>query len=153
MKLSRENEALLYEIFTADNPQDYLRKLFNDCTRQQDAEIRSRLRNLIRDGFISIMWADNIPWHVTINSETADYFDELVPKRNICSKADGGIIIGNNNLIRNSHIGNKVSRSEEKLTFYNRHPILCSILISFGVGLLLMFSFWDTIIAFIERFF
>lgn len=67
------------------------------------------------------------------------------------------IKIGNGNTIKNSTIAEKIEeKTEEKETevtkgsFYIRHPVLCSILISFGVGFVLLFSYWKDIISFIE---
>lgn len=65
------------------------------------------------------------------------------------------IHIGNGNEIKNTTIAEKIemSGSENKSTFYNRHPVICSILISLVVGFLLLFGFWKDIITFIEEMF
>lgn len=63
------------------------------------------------------------------------------------------IKIGNGNTIKNSTIAEKIEEKETEVTkgsFYIRHPVLCSILISFGVGFVLLFSYWKDIISFIE---
>lgn len=62
-----------------------------------------------------------------------------------------GIKIGNNNKIKNSNIGhqNTVSTSKKK-SFYDKHPLLVSISISFLIGFLLLFSFWRNIVDALE---
>lgn len=63
-----------------------------------------------------------------------------------------GIQIGNNNKIKDSVITDNgtVEGKPEKKKFYERHPVMISIIISFVVGFVLLFSFWDGIIAWIE---
>ena len=57
--------------------------------------------------------------------------------------------IGNGNKIKNSIIAENVS-GKEKDTFFNRHPVICSLFISFVIGFLFLFSFWKDVVAFIE---
>lgn len=66
-----------------------------------------------------------------------------------------GINIGNNNKIKNSNIAENMTTSptDEKKGVFNKHPWLCGILVSIIAGLILMFSFWDNIITYIERWF
>lgn len=62
------------------------------------------------------------------------------------------IEIGNNNKIKNSIIAEKMSKNseEKKKTFYDRHPAICGFIISLAAGIVLLFSFWEQIIGFIE---
>lgn len=63
------------------------------------------------------------------------------------------INIGNNNKIKNSNIAEKLNMKEKpsvKKNFYEKHPIICSFLISLMTGIILLFSFWDKIISMIE---
>lgn len=70
------------------------------------------------------------------------------------------INIGNKNKIQNSIIvensiltqNQKVELPEvpEKKSVVNKHPILCSLVVSFIVGFLLLFSFWKNIVFWIE---
>ena len=68
---------------------------------------------------------------------------------------DKGVIIGDNNKISNSIIAGNISSSEtmKKKTFFERHPVICGLLISLSAGIVLLFSFWTKIIEFIERLF
>lgn len=63
-----------------------------------------------------------------------------------------GIKIGNNNKIKNSVITEDGCYDIRK-NWAERHPIITSILVSFGVGFLLLFSFWNDIITIFEGMF
>jgi len=66
------------------------------------------------------------------------------------------INIGNNNKITNSTITEKIEnsyispKSVQKQTFYEKHPIICGFFISLIAGIILLFSFWDKIVNFLE---
>lgn len=66
------------------------------------------------------------------------------------------INIGNNNKIKRSNIGHKFTSNKNQATknqtLFEKYPILISFLISFLVGFILLFSFWETIIDWIEKF-
>lgn len=66
-----------------------------------------------------------------------------------------GIKIGDGNKIKNSNIAEIIegNLTNEKKKFYDRHPWICGIFISFVVGLVLLFSFWGNVIAWIEGWF
>lgn len=62
------------------------------------------------------------------------------------------IKIGNNNKIKNSIVGNQNLYGESnKKSFTDRHPILISVVITFIFGFLFLFSFWDSIVEYIEN--
>jgi len=63
------------------------------------------------------------------------------------------INIGDNNKIKNSHIGDKNGKENEKNSFAFKHPILTSVITSLIVGIVLLFSFWDKVINMIEEMF
>ena len=66
-----------------------------------------------------------------------------------------GIQIGNGNKIKNSSIAEKIegNYSSEKKRFYDKHPWISSLTISFIIGFALLFHFWENIINWIERWF
>ena len=67
-----------------------------------------------------------------------------------------GINIGDNNKIKNSYIAEKSeipSPVPEKKSFYEKHPVICSFLISLIAGVVVLFSFWTEIISWIEGWF
>lgn len=71
------------------------------------------------------------------------------------------IKIGNNNKIIDSNICDNIKidsstkdiKSNSKKNFYEEHPIICGLLISLAAGFILLFSFWNNIIDWIERWF
>lgn len=65
------------------------------------------------------------------------------------------IKIGDKNKIKNSYIGHQKinSANRDKKSFIERHPIIISLIISFIVGFVLLFSFWDNVVKWIEKIF
>ncbi|WP_270379591.1 hypothetical protein [Faecalibacillus intestinalis] len=65
-----------------------------------------------------------------------------------------GVNIGNNNKINNSTIAEdiQVNQKEDK-SFIGKHPVISSFLISLVAGLVLMFSFWNNFIEWMEGLF
>ena len=63
-----------------------------------------------------------------------------------------GINIGNGNKIIKSIIAehNEGSNPIPPKHFFSRHPWICTFIVSFVVGLVLLFSFWKDIINWIE---
>lgn len=153
-KLPKNEYDLLTNILSADNPTDYLCKEFKNATPQEDKILRNILKGLIDKGFLKIMWADNIPYYVTITNVARTYEEQLFDYEQILKrKNEINISIGDNNKIKNSVIAGKVNTSNEdhKKNFYEKHPIVCSLLISLFAGFILLFSFWEQIVEFIER--
>lgn len=66
------------------------------------------------------------------------------------------IKIGDKNKIKNSNIVDSViitNKEDKEKKFTERHPILIGAIISFIIGIVLMFSFWGDIILKIEELF
>ncbi len=63
-----------------------------------------------------------------------------------------GVQIGNRNKIKNSTIAEKIegNSSSEKKRFYDKHPWISGLIISFIIGFALLFHFWGNIINWIE---
>ncbi len=61
-----------------------------------------------------------------------------------------GISIGDNNKIKNSTIAENIKNNIPKKNIIERHPVFISVITSFGVGLILLFSFWKDFILWIE---
>ena len=60
-----------------------------------------------------------------------------------------GITIGDSNFISNSNINDEKMQPQKK-NWVERHPVIISALISFVVGFLLLFSFWEDLITYLE---
>lgn len=67
-----------------------------------------------------------------------------------------GIKIGDDNKIQNSMIAEKIDTTKDtikKKTFFDKHPVICGFLISLVAGIVLLFSFWEKLIRFLEGLF
>lgn len=157
-QLSKDAKSLLCELIAADNPTQYLCDRFTDLSFSEDEKLRRLIRELKDEGFIDIpLWADNLPYHVSINGAAYAYNEEQSVQGHASSVTiinDNSINIGDNNIIRKSLIG-KMEGEVEKTTsnkqpFHKRHPWITAIVASLIAGLILMFSFWDKIVAFLE---
>mgnify|MGYP000851278657 CR=1 FL=1 len=105
---------------------------------------------------VTIFWANNEPYHVAINNPVRIY-EERLAEGEATKQVSGtqNITIGSNNKIKNSTIAGIINANgaDTSKGFYEKHPVFCSVLISFLVGLILLFSFWDQVISFIEGLF
>jgi hypothetical protein len=61
-----------------------------------------------------------------------------------------GIFIGEHNRIKNSTIAERINNEVPKKNFIERHPVMVSVITSFVVGFVLLFSFWRDIISWME---
>ena len=152
-QISESAIKTLKEIKNSENATEYLSNRFECCSSEQKEELRSILRELSRLGCIKIMWADNSPWYVNVDR---NLIDTILNKESIGTEKSA-ITIGNNNTIKNSIISSgpaqMKSTSSARKTFVERHPVLITTIVSLGVRILLMFSFWDRIISFVENLF
>lgn len=156
-KLPANAEALLHEILQADNPVDMLCERFKGISHTEDDALRGILRQLREEGYININWASNVPYQVIINNSARVYDEQLAEyeKNKLAQQStyyvNQSINIGDGNTIKDSTIANKVvNTSENKKSFYDKHPVICDLLISLVAGIVLLFSFWSKIIEFIE---
>lgn len=155
-KLPSNSQRLLNEIVCSDNPSKLLRELLEKATVREDEELRGILRELGEKGYISIMWADNRPYHIAINNAARTYEEQLVEYEIGKGQArTGNITIGNKNKIKNSKIIGTITENceEKEKNFCEKHPVICGFLISLVAGIVLLFSFWQRIITFLERLF
>lgn len=60
------------------------------------------------------------------------------------------IHIGDNNIIKNSIFNGDESKKKK---WVEKHPVFISILCSFLVGVILLFSFWQDIVSWLEGIF
>lgn len=61
-----------------------------------------------------------------------------------------GVNIGNNNKIKDSIIAENVHGEEKKKNWFERHPLLSSLIITVIAGVILLFSFWEDLVNWIE---
>ena len=162
VKLPANSKKLLDEIVRAENPTQLLSNRFDRASGREDEELRSLIKELCQEGYISIpMWSNNRPYHVIVNNSARKYDERLREyERSIVQQPyavlNQSVNIGNGNKIIHSSISGNIEQLPEKThsnakeSFYTRHPIICAFLISFVAGLILLFSFWEKIIAYVE---
>ena len=153
-RLPRNSKQLLDEIIAADNPADMLAKRFDGLTNSEDAELRSIIHELWEEGFINVRWSNNVPYIVTINNSARTYnerLQEYESEKRACITIDQSVKIGDHNKICDSTIASLVQKADSlKKTFWEKHPILTGVIGAVIAGAILMFSFWEKIVAFIE---
>lgn len=73
-KLPSNSRKLLQEILNADNPTQMLGERFENCSDNEDDELRSLIRELAQEGYIRIpAWGDDVPLSVEINNSARTY--------------------------------------------------------------------------------
>ena len=145
-KAPSNSQKLLDEIISSENSVSLLRDKLKKASPQQDRELRGILRELQESGYLTIFWANNEPYHVAINNPVRIY-EERLAEGEATKQVSGtqNITIGSNNKIKNSTIAGIINANgaDTSKGFYEKHPVFCSVLISFLVGLILLFSFWQ----------
>ncbi|GAA0448410.1 hypothetical protein GCM10008983_28060 [Lentibacillus halophilus] len=63
------------------------------------------------------------------------------------------IKIGDRNKFKNSNVGHIYSTPPKKKGFASKHPIITGFITSFIVGFILLFSFWNKLVNWIEELF
>lgn len=63
------------------------------------------------------------------------------------------IRIGDKNKIKKSKIGHTYNSNPPQKGFVTRHPFLSGVLISIVAGFIMLFSFWENIVKWIESIF
>ena len=161
-KLPSNTERLLDEIIAAENPTQYLSDRFDVATSTEDDELRCLLRELKEGGYITIMWAENKPYRVVINNAArtynerlAEYEAERVAVQNITYNiTDQSLTIGNGNKIKGSTVAGKIeNNTPEKKSLFADHPVLSAVIAGVIVAFIMMFSFWDKLVSWIEGLF
>lgn len=162
--LSPNTKRLLDEILQSDNPTQFVYSKLENLSVEEADKFKFRLKELTQKKYISIKWADNKPYLVFICDSAKAYNDELLEheEQTFSESNNGGKIVYNNSIYIGN--GNKITKSDisidsnkkstkkpfKKKSFYERHPIICAFLISLVAGIVLMFSFWENIVDFIE---
>ena len=153
-KLPQNSKHLLDEIIAADNPADMLAKRFVGLTNSEDAELRSIIHELCEEGFINVRWSSSVPYIVTINNLARTYnerLQEYESEKRASVTIDQSIKIGDGNKICDSTIASLIQEtSSPKKTFWEKHPILTGVIGAVIAGAILMFSFWEKMVTFIE---
>lgn len=100
-KLPSNSKKLLDEILASDSPAKMLSARFESCSDREDDELRGMLRELREKGYVSILWADNVPYYLSINNSARTYDEQLAEYERTHSPANtvhnynniGGVMI------------------------------------------------------------
>ena len=163
-KLPSNSKRLLDDLVNADNPTQYLSDRFDSASGKEDEELRSILRELREEGYIKIsMWADDKPYNVILNNSARTYNERLAEyeiekqsqRQTTYVFNDNSVKFGDGTKITKSTIAGKIDQQppETQKSFVEKHPIIINIIVSVVAGLILMFSFWEKIVTWIEGIF
>lgn len=149
--LSSKAKALLRILNDARSPNEYLEKRYKNAAEKDVKELNSLVGELEIEGYVSVFWADNIAYHIMLTgkSEKDCYTDDKGNQNH------SSIVIGNNNKIVNTTIvGNDNTVGEkEKKTFWEKNPFLTALITAVLAAFIMLFSFWDRVVSFIEGLF
>jgi hypothetical protein len=76
-RLPSNSEKLLLEIISSDNPIEMLSSRFEGISNKDDDILRGIIRELCQEGYVSIKWADNVPYFVAINNSARTYEEQM----------------------------------------------------------------------------
>lgn len=160
-KLPNNSKKLLDELIDSENPTNTLSEKFRNATPEQVQNLRSIVRELSEYGYIQVTrWAGNLPYSVIINNSARTYNERLEEyesskKSSPITIVDNSIKIGDGNVIEKSSFNsnNNQQQTNEHKNFSEKHPVITGIIVSVIGGIILMFSFWKTIVEWIERLF
>lgn len=107
----KNSMELLKEMLLAENTEDYLQNIFADIDSKRGNRLIAMIKNLSDDGYIVVHWADNIPYHIILNTKAYEYEERGFEKSNIESPSynveNGNIYIYSTD--NSSHIVNSNS--------------------------------------------
>lgn len=162
-KLPSNSTEILNALVNADNPTQELCRRWDKAVGMDMDELIGIIGELSQFGYIKVNYADNKPYIVTLTNAARTYNERLAEyeveraHQGATYIVDQSVRIGDHNNIKNSNI---VGRKESKLVdsissnkFSEKHPILISVIIGLITGFVLMFSFWQDIIKWIEEVF
>lgn len=146
--MSSEARTLLNELKNAKDPNLYITDKYQSCTKQEKNSLNKTLGELERLGYLSVLWADNIAYFIAFKNGINDNVNNMNCAENV-------LIIGDNNKINNSNIGvnNSLVGEQEKKRFWEKHPLALALIATIIATFIMMFSFWDILVAFIEGLF
>lgn len=109
-KLPCNSQKMLDDILAADNPVEMLQNRFEACSSQEDDELRRIMGELVEKGYIEVMWANNVPYHVLIKNSARTYHEQLAEYEQIHGITHS--IATNENSLR-SKVNNLIQQGKE----------------------------------------
>lgn len=163
-KLPSNSKKLLDALVSADNPTQELCQCWDSVVGTEKEELKGIISELRQFGYINVKYADNKPYFVSLANSARTYNERLAEyeaeqaRQGTTYIADQSIRIGDHNTISNTNIlggkGNHQENTKEsQKKFSEKHPILISVIVGLITGFVLLFSFWQDIVNWIEGLF
>ena len=163
-KLPLNSKVLLDALVSSDNPTQELCKRWDSVVGTEQEELKGIISELRQLGYINVNYADNKPYIVTLTNAARTYNERLAEyeaeraRQGTTYIVDQSVRIGDNNNISNTNIvggtGNKQeNNTSSKKKFSEKHPIFISVIVGLITGVVLLFSFWQDIVNWIEGLF
>ena len=117
----KNSKDLLKQLLEQDNPEGYMKYLFNDLDFRTDSRLRAMMKDLKEEGYISTYWADGVPYIIEFNEKAYSFNEE----REAGKVYNGGAIIYNNYNITNGNANiNSVDNSVRTINITNNETEL-----------------------------
>lgn len=163
-KLPSNSKALLDALVNADNPTQELCGRWDSAVGAEMDELKGIISDLRQLGYVNVQYADNKPYRVSLTNSARTYNERLTEYEEERARqgdtyiVDQSVRIGDHNKIKKSIIAGRMQsqpndNTSTKKKFSERHPILLSIIVGLATGFLLLFSFWQDIVNWIEGLF
>lgn len=163
-KLPSNSKALLDALVNADNPTQELCERWDSATGAEMDELKGIISELRQLGYLNVQYADNKPYRVSLTNSARTYNERLAEHEDERARqsatyiVDQSVRIGDHNKINNSNIAGRIQNQPDNNTsakkkFSEKHPILLSVIVGLATGFILLFSFWQDIVNWIEGLF
>lgn len=163
-KLPPNSKALLDALVNADNPTQELCGRWDGAVGAEMDELKGIISELRQLGYLNVQYADNKPYRVLLTNSARTYnellaeYEEERARQGVTYIVDESVRIGDHNKIKNSNIAGRMqsqpdNNTSTKKNFSERHPILLSVIVGLATGFILLFSFWQDIVNWIEGLF
>lgn len=163
-KLPSNSKSLLDALLNTDNPTQELCKRWDSAVGAEMDELKGIINELRQLGYLNVQYADNKPYRVSLTNSARTYDDRLAEyeeekaRQGATYIVNQSVQIGDHNKIKNSNIAGRMqsqpdNNTSAKKKFSERHPILLSVIVGLVTGFILLFSFWQDIVNWIEGLF
>lgn len=163
-KLPLNSKTLLDALVSSDNPTQELCNRWDSVAGTEKEELKCIISELRQLGYINVNYANNKPYTVTLTNSARTYNERLAEyeaeraRQGATYIVDQSVRIGDNNNISNTNIVGGTGNQQENNTsskkkFSEKHPIFTSVIVGLITGVVLLFSFWQDIVNWIEGLF
>ena len=163
-KLPSNSKALLDALVNADNPTQVLCERWDRAIGAEMDELKGIISELCQLGYLNVQYAGNKPYRVSLTNSARTYserlaeYEEEKARQGTTYIVDHSVRIGDHNRINRSNIAGRMqnqpdSNASAKKKFSEKHPILLSVIVGLATGFVLLFSFWQDIVKWIEGLF